>query len=116
MSLSRIFGLTLVEIIGDTGAKQFANNGGIANLSIGLGGYISIFMMLVYTIQGSTLLVVNNAWDGMSSLIESFYAFFILGERLENKYQYIGILFIISGLWLLKLPLFNKTAFKFPPL
>ena len=116
MSLSRIFGLTLIEIIGDTGAKQFANNGGIFNLGMGAFGYVGIFMMLVYSLQGSTLLVVNNAWDGMSSLIESLYAFFILGERLEHKSQYLGIVFIIGGLWLLKVPLFNKIPFKMPSL
>jgi multidrug transporter EmrE-like cation transporter len=116
MSLSRILGLTLVEIIGDTGAKQFANNGGIVNLGIGVAGYIGIFMMLIYSVQGSSLLIVNNAWDGMSSLIESLYAFFILGERLENKSQYLGIIFIIGGLWLLRLPLFNNNTFKWPKL
>jgi multidrug transporter EmrE-like cation transporter len=116
MSLSRIFGLTLVEIIGDTGAKHFANNGGIFNLGMGLAGYIGIFMMLIYSVQGSTLLVVNNAWDGMSSLFGSLFAFFVLGERLENNSQYLGIIFIICGLWLLKIPLYNNNSFKMPKL
>lgn len=116
MSLSRIFGLTLVEIIGDTGAKHFANQGGLFNLGIGVAGYIGIFMMLVYSLQGSTLLVVNNAWDGLSSLFESLFAFFVLGERLQHTYQYLGIVFIIGGVWLLKIPLFNKNEFKWPSL
>ncbi len=116
MSLSRIFGLSLVEIIGDTGAKHFANYGGIANLGIGVVGYIGIFMMLVYSLQGSTLLIVNNAWDGMSSLISSIYAYFILGERLENNSQYLGIFLIIGGLWLLKVPLYNEKSFIMPKL
>jgi len=116
MSLSRIFGLTLVEIIGDTGAKQFANHGGLSNLGIGVAGYIGIFMMLVFSLQGSTLLLVNNAWDGMSSLISSLFSYFILGERLEHSYQYFGIVLIISGLLLLRIPLFNETEFKWPSL
>ncbi len=116
MSLSRIFGLTLVEIIGDTGAKQFANHGGIINLIIGGAGYIGIFMMLIYSLQGSNLLLVNNAWDGMSSLFESLFAFFVLGERLEHYYQYLGIVFIIGGLWLLKIPLVSKNSFIWPSL
>ncbi len=116
MSLSRIFGLTLVEIIGDTSAKQFANYGGLSNLGIGIVGYIGIFMMLVYSLQGSTLLLVNNAWDGMSSLISSLFSYFVLGERLEHTYQYFGIILIIGGLWLLKIPLFNENEFKWPSL
>ncbi len=116
MSLSRILGLSLVEIIGDTGAKHFANQGGLFNLSMGIVGYIGIFMMLVYALQGSTLLLVNNAWDGMSSLVSSLFSFFILGERLQHTYQYFGIVLIISGLWLLKIPLFSNNSFKMPSL
>ncbi len=116
MSLLRILGLTLVEIVGDTGAKNFSNQGGLYNLGVGITGYIGIFMMLVYSLQGSTLLVVNNAWDAMSSLISSLYSYFILGERLEHTYQYFGIFFIIGGLLLLKIPVFSENEFKMPSL
>jgi multidrug transporter EmrE-like cation transporter len=116
MSLLRILGLTLIEIVGDTGAKNFSNQGGLFNLGMGITGYIGIFMMLIYSLQGSSLLVVNNAWDGMSSLISSLYSYFILGERLQYTYQYLGIVFIIGGLLLLKIPIFNENEFKMPTL
>ncbi len=116
MSLLRILGLSLVEIIGDTGAKHFSNQGGLFNLIMGASGYVGVFLMLIYSLQGSNLLLVNNAWDGMSSLISSLFSYFVLGERLNNTSQYFGIIFIIGGLWLLKIPLFSENNFKWPSL
>jgi multidrug transporter EmrE-like cation transporter len=45
---------------------------------------------------------VNGIWDGASGLLESLAAFIILGDRLDKKSQYIGILFIIVGVVLVK--------------
>jgi len=44
----------------------------------------------------------------MSALIESVAAFVVLGERFESKSQYVGVVFIILGLYLLKIPLTKK--------
>ena len=116
MSLAQIVGLSLIEIVGDTGAKLFANNGGIMNLGIGIFGYIGVFIMLIVNLQGSTLMMVNGAWDGMSGLISSLYSYFILGERLDSFSQYIGIGLIIIGIVLLKIPLTKENPFKWPSL
>jgi multidrug transporter EmrE-like cation transporter len=114
MSFQDIGLLSLTEIIGDYGFKQFANNGGINNFAIGIFGYIGVIWFLIRSLQGSTILLVNNAWDGMSTLIESLFAFFILNERLDDITQYFGIVFIIVGLFLLKLPLKRTRSFVFP--
>lgn len=58
--------------------------------------------------------MVNAGWDGISALIKSLAAYIILGERLESLGQYFGIIFIIIGLFLLKIPLKRKKEFKFP--
>jgi multidrug transporter EmrE-like cation transporter len=65
-------------------------------------------------LQGSTLLIVNNAWDGISTILGSMFAFFILGERFDNYLQYVGIGFIIIGLFLLRIPLRKKHPFRIP--
>ena len=106
MSLVKVIGLSLVELVGDYGAKQFANLGGLMNLGIGIVGYIGIFILLIFNLKGSTLLMVNNAWDGTSTLIGSLFAYFILGERFQTSSQYLGIPLIIAGIYLLKIPLF----------
>jgi len=114
MSLSQIFALSVVEIIGDSSLKQYANDKGILYLGIGVLGYIGVIIMLIVSLQGSTLLMVNNGWDGISSLLESMYAYFILGERFDNYLQYFGVVFIITGLYLLKIPLSKTHPFHIP--
>jgi len=114
MSLQQIIGLSLVEIIGDVALKQYANEKGLVYLGVGIVGYIGVVIMLIISLQDSTILLVNNAWDGTSSLIESMYAFFILGERFEHYLQYFGVIFITLGLYLLKIPHSKKHAFHIP--
>jgi multidrug transporter EmrE-like cation transporter len=114
MSLYQILGLSIFELIGDVSIKEYANDKGIMYLGVGIAGYIGIIIMLIISLQGSTILMVNNAWDGTSSLIESIYAYVILGERFDNYLQYCGIVFILIGLYLLKIPLSKEHPFHIP--
>jgi hypothetical protein len=43
--------------------KEFANKGGILPFTIGIGGYIGVVYLLIISLQGSTVLMVNGAWD-----------------------------------------------------
>jgi len=105
MSLPQIVALSAVEVIGDVGFKEYANKGGIVNLAQGIIGYIGVMALLVISLQGSTLLLVNGAWDGISCLIESIYVYLFLGERFDDFSQYVGLVFIIIGISLLKIPM-----------
>lgn len=78
---------------------------------MGILSYIGVIVLLIINLQDSTLLLVNNAWDGTSSLIGSTYAYFILGERFDNYLQYMGAIFIIIGLYFLKIPLKRNHPF-----
>jgi len=111
MSLPQIIGLSVVEIVGDVALKEYANGKGLLYLGIGIVGYIGVVTLLILSLQDSTILLVNNAWDGMSALIESVFAFVVLGERFENVYQYFGAILIFLGLFLLKIPHSKKHAF-----
>jgi hypothetical protein len=114
MSLVSIGTLTLFEIIGDFGYKYFANNGGLLPFAIGTSGYIGVVYYLIKNLQGSTLLLVNGAWDGISAIVESIAAMIFLGEYFTSIFQYIGLIFIIIGLFLLRIPITKKTKFEFP--
>ena len=108
--------MILTEIVGDFGFKLFANHGGLNYFIIGSVGYIGTIYYLIRSLQGSQVLTVNAAWDGLSAFIESIAAIIILGERCEDPYKYIGIGFIIIGLFMLRMPLFRKDKFIFPKL
>jgi multidrug transporter EmrE-like cation transporter len=109
MSWQDIAPLCLAEIVGDTGYKWFANEGGLTNFGIGTAGYIGVVYFLIRSLQGSTLIVVNTAWDGLSTVVEDAYAILILGERYEHWIQYVGLFF-------LKVPLQKVKPFQFPSL
>ena len=116
MSLVDIGTLTLCEIVGDFGFQYFANGGGILPFTIGTTGYIGVVYFLIKSLQGSTILLVNGAWDGISAIIESLAAMIILGEYFTDVKQYLGLAFIIMGLFFLRIPIRRKKEFKFPKL
>jgi len=114
MSYMDVGALCLAEIVGDFGFKAFANNGGIRNFATGSIGYVGVIFFLIKSLQGSTVLLVNAAWDGLSALIGSVAAIVILGERFADPMQYVGLVLIIVGLFFLKMPVVNERAFVFP--
>jgi len=114
MSYVDIGALCLTEIVGDFGYKEFSNKGGITNFAVGTAGYIGLIYYLIKSLQGSQILVVNAAWDGLSALLESAAAIIILGERFNDPWKYFGIILIIIGLYFLKLPVVNEHKFIFP--
>ena len=114
MSLPQILALSAVEIIGDFAFKEFANSGGLVPFAIGSAGYVGVVIMLIIALQNSTVMMVNGAWDGVSGLLESAAAYIFLGERFEHNFQYIGLIMIALGLYLLKIPLKKAKKFKLP--
>lgn len=114
MSIPQIFALSIVEIIGDFGYKEFANKGGVIPFIIGTIGYIGVVFMLIVSLQNSTILMVNGAWDGISGLVEGAVAYFFLGERFHNPLQYLGIVIISFGLFLLHIPKNKEKPFVWP--
>lgn len=114
MSLVEIFGLTVSQIVGDVNLKEFANKGGIQSFVLGSLGYVAVATMMIVSLQNSSILIVNNAWNGLNSILENLIAYFYLEERFESIWQYIGILFIIFGIYLLKIPLVKNKSFHFP--
>jgi multidrug transporter EmrE-like cation transporter len=114
MSFVDIGALTICEIVGDFGYQYFANEGGILPFTVGTSGYIGVIYFLIKSLQGSSILLVNGAWDGISAIIESVAAMIFLGQRFESIYEYLGLAFIIIGLFFLRIPITRKKEFKFP--
>jgi len=105
MGLYTIGLLSISEIFGDFALKKFANDGGMKHLVYGILGYVGVIYFFIMSLKGSSVLMVNAAWDGISALIESVAAFVVLGERFSDPNQYIGLGLIVCGLFFLKIPL-----------
>ena len=96
------FLLSLVEIFGDFSLKKFAYTNQIPYLGMGFVFYLGVIYFFIQSVRNSTVLVVNNLWDGLSSLIESLAEMIFLGERMDHWIQYMGIIFIIVGIYCIR--------------
>ena len=104
MSLADIFMLSAAEIIGDFGFKDYARLGTSKAFAQGSIGYIGIIFFLIRSLRIGNVVYVNGMWDGVSAVLETIAAYFILGERLNNRTQYLGLLAIIGGIFMLHAP------------
>jgi len=104
MSLLDVTIMSLSEIVGDFGFKNVARLGfgNVQGWMAGISGYIGVIYFLIRSLRVGNVLYTNAAWDGVSAIIESLAAFFIMGERLTNPFQYMGLGLIIAGLFSLK--------------
>jgi multidrug transporter EmrE-like cation transporter len=114
MSYQELIPLIFTEIVGDFGFNEFANKGGFKNFMVGTTGYVGVVYFLIRSLQGSKVLLVNAAWDGLSALIESIAAMIVLGERFDDPWKYFGIILIVTGLFFLRMPVVSKQKFIFP--
>ena len=96
--------LSLSEIVGDFGFRFFAQNGSLASFAQGSVGYVAVIYYLIKSFRIGNVTYVNGMWDGVSELLETAAAYFILGERLNTPLQYLGLLAIILGIFLLHSP------------
>lgn len=116
MSLPQIFALSAIEIVGDVAFKLFANDSGIVYLAIGVVAYAVMTGVFIVALQGSSILTVNNSWDAMNTVLQSLVAYFFLGERFEHYTQYLGIGFVVLGMYLMKIPWRKDRPFHIPKL
>lgn len=94
--------MSLIEIVGDFSYKFYAYTNKIKYLLSGFISYIGVQFFLIQSLRNSSVLYVNGMWDGMSGLLESIASMVFLGEKLNKPTQYLGLIFIISGIVLLK--------------
>lgn len=95
--------LSITEIYGDFALRFYAKTNKIHYLAHGLVGYAGVIFFLIEALRGNNVLYVNGLWDGISGLVGSLAAYYILGDRLEKASEYIGILFVIVGIMLMKM-------------
>lgn len=90
---------SVLEYFGDSNFKFYARNNDPKNLVIGIAFYTVMVAFLIYTLKYANVMYVNGMWDGISALIETALAYYLLHETLSNSTQYIGLAFIIIGLF-----------------
>ena len=94
--------LSVVEIYGDFSLRFYAQTNNLMWLGHGVAGYIGVIYFLIQSFKFKNVLYVNGMWDGVSGIIESVASYVILGDRLEKTSEYIGLVLIIAGVFLMK--------------
>ena len=97
-----VIALSLIEVYGDFSLRFYAQTDNIKWLYHGIVGYIGVVFLLIQSLKYGNVLYVNGMWDGISGVIESVAAYYILGDRLSKSTEYIGLIFIIAGVFLMK--------------
>ena len=82
-----IVALATVEVAADFNLKWYAHGLGGKYLWQGLAGYVGVIYFLIRSLSG---------------LIESVAAYVLLGERLHNPIQYVGLALTVIGIVLLR--------------
>ena len=102
-SLLAVLPLSVVEIVADFALERYAHRGSQGALLLGVFGYVAMAWLLVRSMAGGAgILLINNLWDGVSTLLESAAAYLVLGERFERRRQYAGAALIVAGVFLVK--------------
>ena len=102
MAFLDIVTLSLVEIFGDFNLVWYVQTNQIEFLYKGILGYVGVVYFLVQALRGGNLLYVNGMWDSLSTVFTSIASFVLLGDRLRTNSQYLGLILIIIGIYLLK--------------
>jgi len=102
MATLNVIGATLAEIVGDFGFKEFARQGTSKGFLQGSMGYVGVIFFLIQALKSGNILFINSAWDGISGILETLAAYFILGERFVHPMQWVAVAIIAAGLVLLR--------------
>jgi multidrug transporter EmrE-like cation transporter len=101
MSLLTISLLSVAEVFGDSQLKFFARGGEQKYLAGGLVGYAAVIFFLIKALKSGNVMYVNGMWDGVSAVIETLAVWYFLGETLNTRMQYGGLLFIVAGIFMM---------------
>ena len=96
--------LCLVEVYGDFKFKAYARSSddGLSSFIQGCVGYAGVIYFLIRMLRIKDVIWVNAMWDGGSALIETLFAYFMYGERLNRPVNYAGLALIVLGLFMLR--------------
>ena len=101
MSLLTISLLSVAEVFGDAQLKFFARGGEKQYLAGGLVGYAAVIFFLVKALKSGNVMYVNGMWDGVSAVVETLAVWYFLGETLNTRVQYGGLLLIVAGIFMM---------------
>ena len=99
---TNLFMICLMEVYGDFKFKAYArsNNDGVPLFIQGCAGYVGVIFFLIRMLRLNDVIWVNAMWAGVSTLLETLFAYFMFGERLNRPVNYVGLALIVLGMFM----------------
>ena len=63
--------------------------------------YGLVIKFLIEALKSSNLIYANGMWDGVSTVVATVLAYFLLNETLSSPLQWFGLLMIVGGIFAL---------------
>ena len=101
--LFTIIVLTLLQYIADVNLKAYARLNSYRSLVIASLCYVGIMIMFVHSVKHSNILYTRALENGVSTVLQSVLAYYLLKESLTNRYQWSGLGFVILGVAMLNI-------------
>lgn len=102
-TLFKVAVMSVLEIIGLFQIRFFAETNNVLNLFQGVLAYLGTIFMLANALRTSDLLRVKPLWDGVSGIFVAIVSYYVLGDRLDSLYEYIGLAMIFGGVFLMQM-------------
>ena len=102
MSMFNVTMACIAEIFGDFKLKDYAREEKQVDLAQGLIGYAGVIYFLIRSLAQANIIYVNGMWDGISGIVETIAAYFILKEKMNTREQYFGLALLMLGLFVFR--------------
>jgi multidrug transporter EmrE-like cation transporter len=93
--------LTLLQYMADVNLKTYARMNNYTSLFLACLCYIGVMAMFVYSVKYSNILYTRTLENGISTILSSVLAYYLLKESMTNMYQWSGLGFVILGVAML---------------
>lgn len=100
MVLSQILAMGVTETYANMNLKEYATNGKKSCLAIGILGWALVIYLLIKSFRTHNLMHVSILWEFAITIFTAASAYFILGERFTSWLQWLGVILVFVGAYL----------------
>jgi len=101
MVIPQILAMGAAETYGNYNLKNYAFTNKNHHLVKGILAWALVLYILVQSFKNYNMMHVSMLWEFSITMFTVLTAYFVMGERFTNWKQWIGVLIIFLGAWLI---------------
>jgi drug/metabolite transporter (DMT)-like permease len=99
--IPQILAMGAAETYGNYNLKNYAFSNNKYQLFKGLFAWSLVLYLLVMSFRNHNMMHVSMMWEFSITLFTVLTAYFVMGERFTDWKQWLGVLIIFMGAWLI---------------